>query len=836
MYATDGKTILSPTDLTGFMECPHKMQLDLAYMRGEIDSKPARSPESELLAVKGDEHENAYLGSLIAEGRQVVRIAEPDDRSLEALAARATETAEAMRAGAGVIFQATFFDPPFRGHADFLFRVDDRTSDLGAWSYEVADTKLARRTKPYFVLQLCFYSELLSRIQGTQPEHIHVVLGDRSTESLRLAEFSSYFRRVRDRFLTAVDLANETYPEPVAHCAVCRWLERCDAQRVADDHLSLVANITSGHRAKLMEAGVETLAELGSLPGDAEVPGIRAEMLVRLRHQASLQLRGRNSDGPLFDLLPREPGRGLARLPKPSPGDVFFDMEGDPFFEDGLEYLFGLVTQDGGKPEFTAIWGRDRAEERAALEQLVDLMVDRRSRWPELHIYHYAHYEVTALKRLAGAHGTREEELDQLLRDEVFVDLYKVVKESMRISQPSYGLKKVEAFYMDQRETSVTDGNSSVIEFERWLETGDQGILDEIAAYNRDDCESTLLLRDWLLEQRTRAIEDGAEIDWFTKHAAQPETEDRDDDHPSSVLRRELLAEIPGDAESWGEAERVRWLTAQLLDYHRREARPVWWSFFDRIDTDRQELLDDFDCIGGLRPVSGSEPEPIKQSERRWMEFPAQETKMRAGSGVDPDHPRPAVTIEEIDRATGGLLLRRGPSHSANPWPGALIPGGPYRTPEQQAALRRLAAASPITGPKALGHTVQPAKSCSAVNRVSAEERPANRFTRPPPGSRSSRRSFVALTTVTCSSRVRRDRERPTPEPASSSISSTAASTWGSPPLRTKRSTTCSMRSTMSLLRRAWTSAARRRRATGGLTANTPRQAGGSTSAPITPR
>ena len=40
-----------------------------------------------------------------------------------------------------------------------------------------------------------------------------------------------------------------------------------------------------------------------------------------------------------------------------------------------------------------------------------------------MHVYHYAQYEITALKRLMGRYGTREDELDDLLRRGVFVDL-----------------------------------------------------------------------------------------------------------------------------------------------------------------------------------------------------------------------------------------------------------------------------------------------------------------------------------------------------------------------------------------------------------------------------
>lgn len=546
MQLVDEQLILSASDLNNFLACPHLTTLDLGRARGELEAEPEQGADAELLAEKGEEHEAAHLAMLKERGAEVVEIP-TDDGSREGLLEAVRLTEEALRAGPDVIYQATFLRDGLRGHADFLLRVD-RPSALGDYSYEVADTKLARRAKPYFIVQLCFYSELLAAAQGTEPERIHVILGNSEQHSFRLAEFSAYFRHVRDGFVAALgDGLPDTYPEPVSHCSVCRWRGTCEARWVADDHLSLVANITRRQRDRLRAAGIGTLAALGSAQ-QLSVEGIDLSILERLHQQAALQLQAR-TDGRLRRLFRTpEEGRGFARLPRPSPGDVFFDMEGDPFFDqDGLEYLWGIVTADGAGPGFTALWGRDREEEREALERFIDLIGERRERHPDLHIYHYAPYEVTALKRLAGAHGTREEELDQLLRDQVFVDLYKVVREAMLISQPSYSIKKVEAFYLEDRETAVTDGGDSIIAFERWLENRDDSLLEEIAAYNRDDCISTLKLRDWLLAQRAEAEEqfDGEEaarhISWF-----EPEPQQRSEevhallDENAQLMRRLL--------------------------------------------------------------------------------------------------------------------------------------------------------------------------------------------------------------------------------------------------------------------------------------------------------
>jgi uncharacterized protein len=696
MQQIDRQLILSASDLNNYLACEHLTALDLARVRGESVGEPERGADAELLARKGDEHEAAYLAQLWEEGREVVEIA-LDDGSPESLTAAVAATAAAMRGGAEIIYQGAFLHDGLRGHTDFLFRVD-RESALGSFSYEVADTKLARRAKPYFVLQLCFYSELVAETQGLEPERIHVVLGDGTHHSFRLPEFSAYFRHVRRSFLA--DLAEGvtgTYPEPVAHCSICRWRSACDARREADDHLSLVANVTRGQRERLVGASVTTLAGLaGDLPA---VKGIAPEVLRRLHRQAALQLDFRETGRLVFEFRDALEGKGFARLPAASRGDVFFDMEGDPLFDDGgLEYLFGYVTTDGGESRFEGLWGRDRTEEREALERFLDAMAERRRRYPDLHIYHYNHYEVTALKRLVGAHGTREEELDDLLRGEVFVDLYKVVREGLLISQPSYSIKKVEAFYMEQRETTVTDGGDSVIEFERWLDERDPAILEAIADYNEDDCVSTLLLRDWLLELRAQLTallaSDGREPPgWFEAAERKPLSEEKLAELAANEnLLTDLLDGVPADVGDRDPEQQGRWLMAQVVEYHHRESRPVYWSMFRRMEAEPEALVDDPECLGRLVPDGATEPRKEARSIAERLLFPPQETKLRAGSSVlDPRDGGNPGSIVGIDVEKGWVDLKRGPKLQKRPLPEALMPPGPYRTLEQQRALARLA-------------------------------------------------------------------------------------------------------------------------------------------------
>src|SRR6266540_67993 len=664
MERRDGQLAFSPSDLNDFLECRHLTALELAVAYGELARIDADNPQAELIRRKGQEHEAAYLAALEADRREIARIGL--DRDWEA-AARATE--EAMCAGAEVVYQAVFVSPEgWRGIADFLELQPDG-------SYEVADTKLARTSKPTHLLQLAFYSEQVARIQGRVPDPMHVVLGSGERMSFRVRDFDAYYRRVRGRFLEWVADPPATYPYPVEHCRVCDWLPRCTQQWKDDDHLTLVAQMRRRWVDALGEAGVTTLEQLATAEAELQT-SLQPHVFERLRWQAELQHRARITGEHVFELLPLVEGRGLEGLPRPSEGDVFFDIEGDPFYEAarGLEYLHGVIV-DG---EFRAFWATDRAQEQEAFERLVDFLTERLARYPDMHVYHYAHYERTALRLLAGEWGTREEEVDALLRREVLVDLYRVVVDSLRISYEGYGLKNVERFFMPERTEDVSAGDDSILVFEQWLETRDDELLQAIERYNEFDCRATLALRDWLLERRVEA----GVTQWKEPKTPRELSEEKVEALAArEVLRQRLLA----GAEEGDE----RWTIAQLLEYHRREARPVWWHYFRRLEASDEELLADSEAIAELEPTD-EPPVEDKKSLVHTLAFPVQQHKISAGDVVDPGTERTEHVVD-VDDARGLIRIRRGPKFAAEPLPRALIPGGPWDTRAQRAALARLA-------------------------------------------------------------------------------------------------------------------------------------------------
>ena len=700
----DGTIVVSASDLVGFLACDHLATLELGRIAGLWEKPFREDPELALMQERGFAHEAAYLARLRAAGRSIHEIATDELRTPAQLHAAEAETLAAMRAGRDVIYQATFFDGRWRGHADFLLRVET-PSDLGAWSYEIADTKLTRRVKAAAILQMCVYAARLTALQGVAPREIVVVTGDGVEHRERLADYTAFFRAAKTRFEERVFGAgsgHETYPDPVDHCRVCAWYPDCADRRRADDHLSLVAGMTRAATERLVGAGLPTLAALGDAAPDVAVKELSPGTYGRLHDQARIQLDGRRTGSLRYELLsPDEPGRGLAALPAASPLDVFFDIEADPWAVDGgIEYLFGWVEEIDGDGVFHELWAHDAAEEKAMFEAFVDLVIERLDRDPGMHVYHYAAYEPTALKRLMSRYATREDEVDRLLRGDVLVDLYRIVRQSLQASVESYSIKQIEKFYMPHREGAVTTAGFSVVEYERWLKSRDPAILIAIGSYNRDDCRSNWLLRDWLERLRGEAEAEFGIALGRPEPTAGEASEGVAAAQAETLRRVEALSDgVPADLAERTPDQSGRWLLAQLLDWHRRNDKPAWWEYFRLGKLTAEQLVDESEPVGDLHyeGVVGEE----KQSLIHRYRYPPQDHKLSGPSnGWEGTYPsrdaaqgagqRRAVRIHAVDLDAGTVDLLRARTSDAD-HPIALLRGGPLDGRVLRDALGRVA-------------------------------------------------------------------------------------------------------------------------------------------------
>ena len=694
MQRVEGGFIYSASDLNNDLECRRLTWLENQLALGEL-RRPESGAAVDLIAGKGDAHEARYLAALgKLHGSAMVVFEERVENTRAAMAAGEAQTFAAMAGGAPIIYQATFFDGTFRGRTDFLRRVETPSAHW-PWSYEVIDTKLALHAKSYFLLQLCNYSEHLARLQGTSPVHGHLVFGSDVEAHFRIDDYAAYYRHQKHSFLARAGSPGETYPAEIGHCIVCRWAGACEKQREADDYLGIVASMRQSQIDRLAVNGITTIGALGNARDDQRPFGMTEVSFTKLRAQAKLQHRQRTEKHHFYELLDHEEKRGFSQLPSPDVGDVYFDMEGDPLYtpERGLEYLFGVHL--GAEGEYRAFWARNLGEERSAFEQFIDFVVERRQRYPEMHVYHYAPYETVALRRLMGVYGTREAELDTLLRGQVFIDLYAVVRQSVRISQPSYSIKKLEPFYGMARNTDVKAGDDSIVMFETWLGSGDEAILADIEQYNNDDCRSTWLLHRWLLERRDEyARASGHELPW--RDPAPPPKPD--EPAPADDLAARLLAGLPeprtaADIRDAAESVRARWLLGHLLQYHRREAKPAWWKMFDRYDNSDQLTEFDHEAIGDLTWCEDVAPFKASPRDRNMVHtfaFPDQLYNLGRSSPHCPHTQQQAGDVITIDDENNRIAIKlTGKMVPANLR--ALIPGAPINTKVLQDALHRIA-------------------------------------------------------------------------------------------------------------------------------------------------
>jgi len=635
MQRIDGSVLLSASDLMRFTGCAHATTLDIARMNGSGLEPAADSDDAKLLQQRGDAHELAHLDGLKAQSLCIVEI----EREGVSLSDGVLHTAEALAQGPDIVFQGALAGGVWGGWSDFLEKVE-RPSALGEFSYEVADTKLKRTPHPKHLLQLVLYSDLLADVQGVQPSFAHVELGDGTRSSFRLADYAAYARQARRRLETFVASSTTTRPIRCVECTLCRWSEHCASVWDAEDSLFNVANISRQQIAKLEADDIDTMEGLAAR--GEPVRKMAEPTLQRLITQARLQ-HERKTGAPTYELRSPEPGKGFDQLPAPQPGDMFYDIEGDPHFEGGLEYLHGIWA-DG---QFTAFWGHDHSEEAAALSDLLAWFRARIDAFPDARIYHYAAYEVTALKKLTAKYGIGEAFLDRLLRERRFVDLFAVVRGGIIASEPNYSIKSMEAFYDIERTGEVKTAGGSVVAYEKWRENQDQDILDEIEDYNRIDCVSTELLRDWLIGIRP----DGP---WPEMGEAKADKEVEEDAEADALRAKLATTGLDPDRQA---------LLFDLASYHKREDKPVYWSIFDSLPKEVDELIDDLNCLGGLIPDGPIEP--VKKSFARRFRFPPQETKMRASDKQNATVPFidgfVGATITKLDRKTGSVEVKVGP-------------------------------------------------------------------------------------------------------------------------------------------------------------------------------
>lgn len=693
MEYVQGNIRLSATDVANHLSCKHLTTLNLLLAKGAVSAPDWAYPDLKVLQQLGLDHEKAYVDNLRSKGLSIVDIPQ-DANSRDA-------TLDAMKKGFQVIVQATLANGDWLGRADVLVRVD-QPSALGGWSYEVVDCKLSRTTKAEAILQLCFYSELLTDVQEHEPEMFHVIRPHTAyePESHRFSQYAAYYRYVKQAIKHAVDNANgKTYPEVVPHCDICRWWKHCDQQLRKDDSLSLVHGASRLQRKELASHSVVTLKALAELPYPMPFKPKKGGIagFNRIHEQARIQLEARTANQPKWEKLPFVVGEGLCRLPAPTQGDLFFDFEGDPFTgPGGIEYLFGVLgLTDTGSLAYEGKWAFDRAAEKAAFEWFIDFVIGRLSKWPDLHIYHFGTYEPSAIKRLVLRYATKEMEVDQLLRGDAFVDLHKIFKEAILAGVEEYSLKVLEQFNGYQRKIPLASAKVARRLLEHALQLNLVSKLDTqtntiVEGYNEDDCQSTKLLRDWLEQVRENEIKAGQKIDRPPKVDGAPKEAGVLHHKRVVVLFDALTRDIPVDPERRTQQQNALWLLAHILDWYRRENKVKWWGFFRLTELNEDDLHLDRTAIAGMSFVvrlpkaSGRERSATDQ-----YSYPPQECSIHEGDTLYTQDGEKFGEVISIDPLAGTVSIKK-VTAVTNFHPSCVFEHAEFPTNEQADAILRL--------------------------------------------------------------------------------------------------------------------------------------------------
>jgi predicted RecB family nuclease len=635
--------LLTPSKITAWLGCGHYLSL-----RNQVDAgllATERTPLSalaEILIDKGNQHESKCLEDYEALGKTVYEV--PGRNADESFAQWVDRVSGSLESGFDVIYQMPFIHQGMRGIADFLIRVDE---EPGYAHYEPVDAKLTRtKAKPGHVMQLCFYAEAIAALTGVAPRRMHIWLGSGSTESLTVEEFLPYWRRLRRQLAALLDhdpTSIETRPRLCESCEYCEFQGHCESQWRAEDALAFVANSRDAERNALEAAGVVTVAQLAGR-SDA-VADLREEKRQRLTRQAALQVRSReNPDAPpAFEFIEvsEDPvyGHGFELLPAPDRGDVFFDFEGDPFWtpQHDLMFLAGLLYQgDEGSWIYDERWAHNLGEQQSMIKSLVEFFADRRETYPHMHVYHYNHTEKSAIERLMRE-GEDENLFASLVDTGLFVDLFTVAKNALRVGTESYGLKHLEHLVAYHRSAGIDGGAGAVVEYEEWLRSHDDQKLRDIARYNYDDVEATRALRDWLVAQRP------ADLAWREPVIAQEEYE----------LDTDELVEGLHQFDERG----AEYLLGDLLNYWRRERSADVTPKYVALNGDYTALYDNIDYLTNLQFLRLEEPTGRERTKRMVLQWPEQvvDRSLEKGSdvlfaGVGAPYGKASVTAIDFDR------------------------------------------------------------------------------------------------------------------------------------------------------------------------------------------
>ncbi len=652
--------------LTRFVNCKHIITNE--FNEKTLNLKRTEKTISDKLRLeKGLIHELNYFKELSKKYKKIKNI-----KDLKSLSKKEKikETIKALKQGYELVYGGWLESDngKWSGELDFLEINNDLKSNLGNWSYEVTDTKNSASVKGDHVYQVGLYCFLLKETQGILPNNFYILLKDKSKQAIKLSEVYDTFLLHKNSYENFIsNELNKTQSVKCGFCTVCDWQDVCEGEWIKNRHLNQVLGNNKKNTKKLNKVGINNYDELAKLDPKKKIEGLREEAKIKIIKQAKLQIEAEKKGYPIFNIKEENLylKKGFNLLPQPSECDLFFDIESvqDHVISGKLEYLFGLFYEEDGKKIFKPFWAHNRNEEKQSVIDFFSFTKNHFKKYPNAKIYHYASYEITALERLTSLHKVHGVDFDHYLHLGRFVDLFRVVKQAIYVSQKSYSIKEIEKYYDFKRVGDIKKGDVSEEYYIQWMETKNKKLLKEIEEYNKQDCISTYKLRNWLLKIRPEDT-----------RGYIPEKE-----HIEIRPFEEILLKYQKKFnESKLKNNPIVKLLSDVIGYYQREQKPSWRLFFDRKDLSDEELIDDRECIGNMKLISQFQD---KRSIEYKFLFPEQEYKLKKGRSViiannnDPDRSDHAGTIKELDQINRSLVLRKGFSKEKKQLPRTLSIG-----------------------------------------------------------------------------------------------------------------------------------------------------------------
>ena len=554
---------------------------------------------------RGDEFEAKIYKKLIKQFPKHIQIKKDEDRF--------EKTKEAIKKGYDLIHKAHFKHKGWVGEIDFLIIDKNKKTKNGKCRYEVYDTKLSSVPQTDHITQISLYSEWIATQQDNElPDFMYLILGiknkekkitklkiDEEVKQYKTLNYQLYFQKNNTNYIKFLESdKKDIEPNRCSFCAMCEWSDVCDKIWIEKDHLNQIAKIRKDQIVKIKKHGVKTLSDFAKLKKAEKIKDLNSIILNKHLSQAELLIKFKETKIPQYKILPLEDERGFNKIPKSSPHDLFFDIEGlDKILnseeseqdKQALEYLFGIYDHDNKKEPYKYFWAHNQDEEKEKFVELLEFIDKHLKKYPEAHIYHYNHYEKTALTKLMSKHDTHLEQVNDLLRYGKLVDLHAVVNQGIQVSEREYSLKNLEKFYGYKRKGEIKKANDSTDKYLDWIETGEERLLDEIKLYNREDCESTYFLREWLSEIKPK--------DSFYVVKKEPEVREKKWEKENEELKK-LIEKNCKDKE-------IKQILKDILGFHNREEMIYWQSIFNRAARKSDEdLIDDSECIGFMEKVN----------------------------------------------------------------------------------------------------------------------------------------------------------------------------------------------------------------------------------------